>query len=48
MIYFLKISMFSRTRLAAEALPADGEFLRVAINKDKCKKKKYEEELEYQ
>ena len=38
MIYFLSISMYFHTRLTAEAHPADGEFLRVAINRDKCLK----------
>jgi len=30
--------MSFHTRLAAEAHHADGEFLRVAINRDKCQK----------
>jgi len=47
MIYFLKISLSFHTRLAAEASRADGEFLPLAINRDKCQKN-YEEELEYQ
>jgi hypothetical protein len=47
MIYFLKIWVSFHTCLAAEAHQADGEVLRVAINRDKCQKN-YEEELEYQ